>query len=59
MAYRVFVSHGWSDLWVAQIGFWDTFVAVLGAVAMIVLFIVLGVAVVVVGLLAFAHKLFR
>jgi hypothetical protein len=44
---------------IAQIGFWDTFGAVLGAVAMISLFVVLGIAVVVVGLLAFARGLFR
>jgi hypothetical protein len=44
---------------IAQIGFWDTFGAVLGAAAMMVLFIVLAVAVVAVGLLAFARKLFR
>ena len=44
---------------IAQIGFWDTFGAVLGAVAMFVLFAVLAVAVVVVGLFAFARKLFR
>jgi hypothetical protein len=44
---------------IAQIGFWDTFGAVLSAAAMVVLFIVLVVAVTVVGLLAFARKLFR
>ena len=44
---------------IAQLGFWDTFGAVLGAAAMIVLFVVLGVAVVVVGLFAFARRLFR
>ena len=44
---------------IAQIGFWKTLGAVLGAVAMIVLFVVLGVAVLVVGLLAFARGLFR
>lgn len=44
---------------IAQIGFWDTFGAVLGAVAMVALFVVLGVAVVAVGLFAFARRLFR
>jgi hypothetical protein len=44
---------------IAQLGFWDTFGAVLGAVAMIVLFVVLAIAVVVVGLFAFARRLFR
>jgi uncharacterized protein YneF (UPF0154 family) len=34
---------------IAQIGFWDTFAAVLGAVAMIILFIVLAIGAVVVG----------
>lgn len=44
---------------IAQIGFWETLGAVLGAVAMVVLFVILAVAVVVVGLLAFARGLFR
>ena len=39
---------------IAQIGFWDTFAAILGGVAMIILFIVLAVAAVAVaGMLAF------
>lgn len=29
---------------IAQIGFWDTFTAILGAAAMVVLFVVLAVA---------------
>jgi hypothetical protein len=44
---------------IAQIGFWKTFGAVVGAAAMVVLFVVLAVAVIVVGLLAFARGLFR
>jgi hypothetical protein len=32
---------------IAQIGFWDTFAAVLGGVAMIVLFVLLAIALVV------------
>ena len=44
---------------IAQIGFWNTFGAILGAAAMMVLFVLLAVAVVVVGLLAFARRLFR
>ncbi len=43
---------------IAQLGFWDTFGAVLGAVAMMVLFVVLAAGVVVVGFLAFARRLF-
>ena len=44
---------------IAQIGFWDTFGAVLGAVAMMILFVILAVALVAVGLAAFARRLFR
>ena len=44
---------------IAQIGFWDTFGAVLGAVAMVVLFVVLAIALVAVGVAAFAQRLFR
>jgi hypothetical protein len=44
---------------IAQIGFWDTFGAVLGAVAMVVLFVVLAIALVAVGVAAFARRLFR
>jgi hypothetical protein len=44
---------------VAQIGFWKTLGAVVGAAAMRVLFFVLAAAVVVVGLFAFARGLFR
>jgi hypothetical protein len=44
---------------VAQIGFWKTLGAVVGAAAMMVLFFVLAAAVVVVGLFAFARGLFR
>ena len=44
---------------IAQIGFWETLGAVLGAAAMMVLFVILGVAVIVVGMLAFARGLFR
>jgi hypothetical protein len=44
---------------IAQLGFWDAFGAVLGAVAMMILFVVLAGAIVVVGLLAFARRLFR
>jgi hypothetical protein len=32
---------------IAQVGFWDTFAAILGGVAMIVLFVVLAIALVV------------
>ena len=44
---------------IAQIGFWKTLGAVLGAAVMMVLFVILGIAVIVVGLLAFARGLFR
>lgn len=44
---------------IAQIGFWKTLGAVLGAVVMMVLFVILAIAVIVVGLLAFARGLFR
>ncbi len=44
---------------IAQLGFWDTFGAVLGAAAMIVLFILLAVAVAAVGVAAFARRRFR
>lgn len=44
---------------IAQIGFWKTLGAVVGAAAMMVLFFILAIAVIVVGLLAFARGLFR
>lgn len=44
---------------IAQVGFWKTLGAVLGAAVMLVVFAVLAVAVIVVGLLAFARGLFR
>lgn len=44
---------------IAQIGFWETFGAVLGAAAVMVLFIALELAVVPVGLWVSARKLFR
>jgi len=44
---------------IAQIGFWNTLGAVLGAALMIVLFIVLAAAVLIVGFLAFAARLMR
>jgi hypothetical protein len=44
---------------IAQLGFWDTFGAILGAAAMVVLFILIAISVVVVGILAFARRLFR
>lgn len=44
---------------IAMFGFWETLGAVLGAVAMIVIFVIVAAAVVVVGLLAFARNLFR
>jgi hypothetical protein len=44
---------------IAQIGFWDTFGAVLGAALMMVLFVIVAAAVVVVGFLAFARRLLR
>jgi hypothetical protein len=34
---------------IAQIGFWDTFAAILGGVAMLVLFVLLAVALVVIA----------
>ncbi|HEX6114349.1 MAG TPA: hypothetical protein VFZ10_18780 [Geminicoccaceae bacterium] len=38
---------------IAQIGFWDTFAAILGGVAMLVLFVLLAIALVVLaGILA-------
>jgi hypothetical protein len=44
---------------IAQIGFWKTLGAVLGAALMVALFGFLVIAVVVVGMLAFARGLFR
>jgi len=44
---------------IAQVGFWKTLGAVLGAVAMLVLFGILATALVIVGLFAFARGLFR
>ena len=42
---------------IAQIGFWKTLGAVIGAAAMLVLLIVLLIAVVIVGGLAFASRM--
>jgi hypothetical protein len=42
---------------IAQIGFWKTLGAVIGAAAMLVLLIVLLIAVVIVGGLAFATRM--
>jgi hypothetical protein len=44
---------------IAQIGFWDTFTAVLGGVAMIVLFVLLAIALVVLAGLLLVRRLRR
>lgn len=44
---------------IAMFGFWTTLGAFLGAVAMIVVFVLVAAAVVAVGLMAFARHLFR
>ncbi len=44
---------------IAQIGFWDTFTAILGGVAMIVLFVLLAIALVVVAGLLLVRRLRR
>jgi hypothetical protein len=42
---------------IAQIGFWDTFTAILGGVAMIVLFVLLAIALVVLASLLLIRRL--
>ena len=42
---------------IAQIGFWDTFTAILGGVAMIVLFVLLAIALVVLAGLLLIRRL--
>jgi hypothetical protein len=44
---------------IAQIGFWDTFSAILGGVAMLVLFVLLAVALVVLAGLLLLRRLRR
>jgi hypothetical protein len=44
---------------IAQIGFWDTFTAILGGVAMIVLFVLLALALVVLAGLLLVRRLRR
>ena len=44
---------------IAQIGFWDTFTAILGGVAMIVLFVLLAIALVVLAGLLLVRRLRR
>ena len=44
---------------IAQIGFWDTFTAILGGVAMIVLFVLLALALVVLASLLLVRRLRR
>jgi hypothetical protein len=44
---------------IAQIGFWDTFSAILGGVAMLVLFVLLAVALVVLAGLLLVRRLRR
>jgi hypothetical protein len=44
---------------IAQIGFWDTFAAILGGVAMIVLFVILAIALVVLAGVLLLRKLRR
>ena len=44
---------------IAQLGFWDTFTAILGGVAMIVLFVLLAIALVVLAGLLFVRRLRR
>ena len=42
---------------IAQVGFWDTFTAILGGVAMIVLFVLLAIALVVLAGLLLVRRL--
>lgn len=42
---------------IAQVGFWDTFTAILGGVAMIVLFVLLAIALVVLAGILLARRL--
>jgi hypothetical protein len=42
---------------IAQLGFWDTFTAILGGVAMIVLFVLLAIALVVLAGLLLIRRL--
>ena len=44
---------------IAQIGFWDTFAAILGGVAMIVLFVILATALVVLAGVLLLRRLRR
>ena len=44
---------------IAQIGFWDTFTAILGGVAMIVLFVLLAIALAVLAGLLLVRRLRR
>jgi hypothetical protein len=44
---------------IAQIGFWDTFAAILGGVAMIVLFVILAIALVVLAGVLLLRRLRR
>ena len=44
---------------IAQLGFWDTFTAILGGVAMIVLFVLLAIALVVLAGLLLVRRLRR
>jgi len=44
---------------IAQVGFWDTFGAILGAAAMVGLFVVIAVALVAVAILMFMRRLGR
>ena len=44
---------------IAQIGFWDTFAAILGGVAMIVLFVILAIALVILAGVLLLRRLRR
>lgn len=44
---------------IAQIGFWDTFGAILGAVGMILLLILLALAIVILGIRMLYRRRFR
>ena len=44
---------------IAQLGFWDTFTAVLGGVAMLVLFVLLAIALVVLAGILLVRRLRR
>ena len=44
---------------IAQIGFWDTFAAILGGVAMLVLFVLLAIILVVLGGILLVRRLRR